>query len=247
MLTAEAHVDTELASRHLVQFCRHASHMVESPLDQRPGHGPGHRRPHQGPGHRAPGHSGGHRPAEMANLEWSDTYAVASFGWGRCTLQATPRTLEVRAEASDEEGLRRIQDGVGRRLETIGSRDNLKVTWEAPLILTSVQSEGAASPAGRAGHGRGILGTIGMGAAAGAFILHHALGLGLGLAGGAILASQQGLGSGVRVGAEIVLALVVLKFVAMAVNMLILRRLGRSLPFDRMPPWAARPLRWVFG
>jgi hypothetical protein len=36
----------------------------------------------------------------------------------------------LRVEAADEEGLRRLQEMVAHRVETIGSRDRLKVRWE---------------------------------------------------------------------------------------------------------------------
>lgn len=54
---------------------------------------------------------------------------VASFGWARCTLRAYPSALTLRAEASDEENLQRVEDLVADHLERFGRRDHL--TWSA--------------------------------------------------------------------------------------------------------------------
>jgi len=56
MLTAEARVPTDRATRYLDQFCRHASHMGQ-PQDHRP-------RPHSG---------GDDAPPEVSHIAWSDT------------------------------------------------------------------------------------------------------------------------------------------------------------------------------
>jgi hypothetical protein len=52
------------------------------------------------------------------------------MNWGQWTMQATPGTLRLRAEAGSEENLRRIQDLVTARLEKIGRRDHLTVNWQ---------------------------------------------------------------------------------------------------------------------
>lgn len=105
MLTAETHVRTDRASRYLAQLCRHAKRM----------------------GRHTNGGADG--PPEVRQIEWSGTDGVIGFGTGRCVLHADAGTLTVRAEADDEAGLRRIRDGISRRLETIGRRDGLRVTW----------------------------------------------------------------------------------------------------------------------
>ncbi len=71
MLIAEAHVQTEHPSRYLVQLCRHAqqAHRLS---------------------HRPRGHDGdAQAPPEVQHVEWSETRGTISFGWGRCTMQAT--------------------------------------------------------------------------------------------------------------------------------------------------------------
>jgi hypothetical protein len=111
MLSAEARVRTEKPGRYLTQVCRHASQMGGR-LRHRPrSHGRGDTRP------------------EMRHVEWSETSGSLVLNWGRCTLQAAPGTLTLRAEAADEENLTRIQDLVTERLETFGRREHLRVAW----------------------------------------------------------------------------------------------------------------------
>jgi hypothetical protein len=45
-------------------------------------------------------------------------------------MHAAPGCLTLRAEAADEESLRRIQEFVTARLEKIGRRDHLTVNWQ---------------------------------------------------------------------------------------------------------------------
>jgi hypothetical protein len=102
MLIAEAHVEAERPSRYLVQLCRHVSKAARA------------------------------SPEMQAHVEWSDDRGEISFGWGRCTLRADPGVLTLRAEAPDEEGLRRIEHRIADRLELFGRRDQLTVTWTPP-------------------------------------------------------------------------------------------------------------------
>ena len=129
MLTAEAQVETERPGRYLVQLCRHASQMGQH-LRQRP---------------RT--HDGGDAPPEVQHVEWSDTYGIVRLSWGQWTMQTTPDTLTLRAEATDEENLRRIQDLVAARLEIFGRREHLKVNWQRFEALADQRGEGE--------HGRG--------------------------------------------------------------------------------------------
>jgi hypothetical protein len=110
MLTAEARVQTDDPSRYLIRLCQHASKMSS------------HLR------HRPRTHDGGVPPV-MRHAEWSGTDGTLTLNWGQCTLQASPGTLMLRAEAADEDNLRRIQDLVAGRLEKFGRRDHLTVTW----------------------------------------------------------------------------------------------------------------------
>ena len=99
MLIAEARVATDRSSRYLVQVCKHVDKIAHA------------------------------HPQMQAQVEWSDTHGVINLGWGRCTLRANPGVLTLRAEAPDEESLRRVQQRVADRLERIGRRDHLAVTW----------------------------------------------------------------------------------------------------------------------
>ncbi|GLY83908.1 DUF2218 domain-containing protein [Actinoallomurus iriomotensis] len=110
MVSAHARVATDRAGRYLTQLGEHGDHMS--------------RRTFRGP--RRHGDGG---PAHVVHAEWSGADALIDFGWGRCTLRATDTELVLRAEAVDPECLRRVQEGITARLELIGRRDRLTVTW----------------------------------------------------------------------------------------------------------------------
>ena len=103
MLAAQARVATDRSSRYLVQLCRHVSLVART------------------------------HPEMQANVEWSDDRGLISFGAGRCTLRADPGVLTLRAEAPDEESLHELEQRVAHRLEQVGRRDRLTVTWTQPL------------------------------------------------------------------------------------------------------------------
>ena len=95
MPTAEADIRTEHAARYLARLCGHAAKMGPA----------GHR-----VGHRRPSHASGAEPPEVRRVDCADTEGTVSLNWGQWTMRALPGRLAVRAEAADEEGLRRIQD-----------------------------------------------------------------------------------------------------------------------------------------
>jgi hypothetical protein len=109
MPTSEALVETDRPSRYLVQFCRHAESISHSG-----------RHLHAGRGRTRP---------EEPHVEWSDTDGLVDFGWGKCVLRASAGTLTLRAEADDDENLRRVQDLVAGNLGRFGRRDHLAVEW----------------------------------------------------------------------------------------------------------------------
>jgi hypothetical protein len=114
MPASQARVVTGRASRYLTQLCQHTgqlSTLGRHALARRHGHG-----------------GGGAAPMPR-HAEWSGTDGVIDFGGGRCTLHATDEELELNAEASDQLQLRRIQEAITGRLEQIGRRDQLTVTW----------------------------------------------------------------------------------------------------------------------
>lgn len=131
MLTAEARVPTEHADLRLKQVCSHASKMQERVGRHQMPTGGRHDPGMHGQGSDNQPHSG-HKPAEIRNVEWSDGRGVIDAGWGRCMLTAEPDALVLHVEAADKEGLRRLQEMVAHRVETIGVRERLKVRWAEP-------------------------------------------------------------------------------------------------------------------
>ena len=103
MLIAEANVQTERSGRYLVQLCQH--------IDK----------------------AGRAHPHLRAQVEWSDDRGVISLDRGRCTLRALPGALTLRPEAPDEDTLHRLEQRIAGRLQRIGRRDHLTVTWTPPL------------------------------------------------------------------------------------------------------------------
>jgi hypothetical protein len=122
LLTAEAVIQTEHPERYLARLGTHAAKM----------------RQHLGSRLRA--HGSSQTPPEMQHAEWSATRGTVRLNWGGWTMQATPGTLTLRAEAADQASLQRIQDMLTTRLEKFGRREHLTVTWQQ-----------AATPAGEPG------------------------------------------------------------------------------------------------
>lgn len=114
MPSSQAQVQTDRASRYLVQLCKHASAMGGG------GHGP---RVHlQG--------SMARRDVQVA-ADWSDTSGTVTFTpWGRCVLAADAGTLTLRIDAADEDGLSQIRDIITRDLQRFSTRNPLTVTWQ---------------------------------------------------------------------------------------------------------------------
>lgn len=102
MLTAQASVATARSRRYLVQLCRDLNVVAR-----------------------------GH-PHLQAQVEWSDDRGVINFGWGRCTLRADPSALTLRVVAPDRDRLHLLERRVADRLEHVGRRDHLTVTWTHP-------------------------------------------------------------------------------------------------------------------
>jgi hypothetical protein len=114
MLTAEADIRTEHAARYLARLCGHAGKMAT----------PGRL------GHRRSAHAHGDAPPEVRRVESSGTEGTVSLDCGRWTMRALPGRLAVRAEAADQESLRRIQDLLTSRLQKFGRREQLTVKWQ---------------------------------------------------------------------------------------------------------------------
>jgi hypothetical protein len=113
-----ARIDTPRAGRYLSQLCEHLGHML-----QRPGrHGAGS------------GHDG---PPPVLDIDRTDDQAVITFAWGSCTLRATDSALLVRVEATDDAALGQAEALLAHRIQTIGHRELLTITWQRdPLAST---------------------------------------------------------------------------------------------------------------
>jgi hypothetical protein len=111
MPASHAHIPTSRAIRYLTQLCNHGSLMGRLAR------------------HRPTSHGGGGGGSPVVTVASSGTEGVIDFGWGRCTVHAAVGTLTVHAEAGDPLQLRQIQDGITARLQRIGRRDQLAVSW----------------------------------------------------------------------------------------------------------------------
>lgn len=109
MPTARADVSTDRAGRYLAQLCEHLNRIGD------------HAR------HGATTHSAG--PPQLRRVEWTDSHGVIEFAAGNCTLDAEDHTLTIALTADDSDELRRMQELFATRLETIGRRDGVRVTW----------------------------------------------------------------------------------------------------------------------
>nr|MDT0658916.1 DUF2218 domain-containing protein [Micromonospora sp. DSM 115978] len=67
--------------------------------------------------------------AHQSHAEWNAERGFADFGWGRCTLLATPEALLLRAEAASEPGLGRVEYVMADHTERFGAPESLVVTW----------------------------------------------------------------------------------------------------------------------
>jgi hypothetical protein len=115
MPAAEADIRTDHAASYLARLCGHAAKMSQA----------GHRLRH-----RPRAHDRGGGPPEVRHVTRAGTEATISLDRGQWTVRALPGRLAVRAEAADEEDLRRIQDLLTARLERFGQREHLSVTWQ---------------------------------------------------------------------------------------------------------------------
>ena len=192
MLASEARVQTDRSSRYLVQLCRHVDQ-----LGQHLGHRP---RTHDG--------ADAHEPPTVLNVEWSDTDGIVNLSWGRWTMHAAPEALTLRVEADDPESLRRIEHLVAPRLQKIGRRDKLTLSWQ-PADVDADRPDHRTAPAATTDTvaRRKRRRTIGL-----AVVAALAVALHLGLGGAALAGSRW-----TSLTTNVVLALVVLKVLAVGI------------------------------
>ena len=109
-LTTETRIETGNASKYLDELCRQ--------LDAR-----SHAKPELG-----------------VQVEWTDAAGTVDFGWGRCTIQARETSLQLHAEAADQDALRQVRELMTRHLEKLASSNELPLTWQqdgAPVASDS--------------------------------------------------------------------------------------------------------------
>jgi hypothetical protein len=72
-------------------------------------------------------------------VDCSETTGVVEFTpWGKCSISVDGDSkLLLRADANDADDLRRIQDILSSDLERWGKRENLKVAWSEPELLST--------------------------------------------------------------------------------------------------------------
>jgi hypothetical protein len=107
--TAQTRIPTERAGRYLTQLCQHLNQISRRP-------------PHRG-------QSQGGRPMQLRRVNYSESHGIIEFTSGTCILRATSTELAIDLAADDTNDLRQLQQLLSLRLETIGRRDNLLITW----------------------------------------------------------------------------------------------------------------------
>jgi hypothetical protein len=202
----ETQIETERASRYLVQFCKHAAAMGSG------GHSP-----------RMHLHGTVTRREVQVAAEWSDTGGTVTFTpWGLCALTAGAGILSVRIDAADEDGLAQIRDVVTRDFVRFSQRDPLTVTWQrsddpgaAPF-----RPIGAMTSARRRGPLRS-----GLQLALLALAVLLIIGLHIGLAGAAVADSRW-----TGIATNVMVALVLLKIALIVLARLRIRRRAAKTP-----------------
>lgn len=205
MLTAEARVETDRASRYLVQLCRHASQL-------------GRHRGMRLPAHRAGDPQASQEMPAHIDAEWSDDRGTVSVDGGTCTMQATADMLTLRVEAVGEDGLQQIQNAITRDLTRFSRRNPLAVNWtrsEPPSPQLDEPGRTipapAENPTKRQGRRRAIL----LAVVAAVAVAAHVIAV--------VLAAPQWTGWA----ADVVLAVIVVKVILIAGHVMVGRRISR--------------------
>jgi len=107
MPSARACVATKRAARYLAQLCGHLDAI----------HGRDHTTHH------------GSDTTMIQAVSRTGNTGLFEFDGGSCRIEATDDALVLSAEARDNQSLRQIEAAVTHRLETIGRRDGLTLTW----------------------------------------------------------------------------------------------------------------------
>jgi hypothetical protein len=114
MPSAETRIQTGNAVAYLARFCGHLAKLGA------PGRFSGH----------APGrHAGGGQPPAVLHVEHTADAGSVTLTWGQLRLRATAGELMIRADATSQEDLDRIQDMAAGRLLKFGRREDLDIRW----------------------------------------------------------------------------------------------------------------------
>jgi hypothetical protein len=117
MLIAEGHATTPRADRYLRQLCGHLGRLSHRAI------GHGHSR------------AGGHGPDSgvpaIRHSSVEGRRGSIVFDWGTCSLEADDQALHLRIEADDIAALQRAREQISHRIETIGRREQVVVTWRS--------------------------------------------------------------------------------------------------------------------
>lgn len=112
MVQVSGFVATERASRYLLHMCRHLQQMSRMR-------------------HHIPvRHHGAVR--DVLAVEYAADRAVVRLRGGSVRLEATAEALQLVIDAEDAKTLQRLQNGLAHRIQTIGRRDQLALTWSIP-------------------------------------------------------------------------------------------------------------------
>ena len=103
MPTATTHIPTDRAGRYLAQLSQHLNQIGSHPR-----------------------HGGS---PQVRRVDRSDGHGTIEFVTGTCTLHASADELIIELTAVDAPALEQLQRLLAARLETIGRRDNITVTW----------------------------------------------------------------------------------------------------------------------
>ena len=113
MPSAETRIETGNAEAYLARLCGHLGKLAA---------------PRRFPGHAPRSHAGAAPPAVL-RVEQETGAAAITLAWGQLTLRATAGELMIRADASSEEYLHRIEDMTAGRLRKFGRREDLDIRW----------------------------------------------------------------------------------------------------------------------
>jgi hypothetical protein len=69
-------------------------------------------------------------PPEIRRAECSETEGTLILSGGQCALRAVGGVLTLRVEASEQDGLIKIEELIANRLEKFGRRERLAVAWQ---------------------------------------------------------------------------------------------------------------------